>query len=263
MDALLQSYMPLRVVYKNDYGYLLKSISLFSEFSEEAINKLLKHSVIKHYKKDQFLFFTEDRADFCYIIIEGWIKLFRATREGHESILAILSQAQLFGRSAILVNGLFSYSAQAVADSTLIMIPSDFMLYMAEHPIEFNGFIFQFLEEKFEDTNRNRLEAEHLIQMNSAQRVACFLLRLCKDRGETVTLQFPYEKLLIAGVLGMTPETFSRSLNQLNHWGVEIHNAKVVIHNVTKLKSYVCAHCSATKKECAQSVDDNAQFLYQ
>ena len=244
-------------VCRKNYKPFLKNVSLFSDFPERALDQVLQNTIIKDYKKGHSLFLVGDTADFFYIIINGWIKLFRTTRDGHESVIAVLANGDMFGRCAVLKNGSFPYSAEVITDLRVLMIPSNFMLHMAEHHTEYDDFLNHFLEGELNEHNRKNLEAEHLVHMTSAERVGCFLLQICGNRREgSVTFQFPYEKALVAGRLGMTPETFSRSLNQLTSLGVETQNTYVTIHNIEQLQARVCEHCSATMKDCFLAEED-------
>jgi hypothetical protein len=46
----------------------------------------------------------------------------------------------------------------------------------------------------------------------------------------------PYDKALIAGRLGLKPESLSRAFAKLRSVGVEVHASHVVVHEVTKLR---------------------------
>jgi len=93
-------------------------------------------------------------------------------------------------------------------------------------------------------------ELEHLTVQNAPQRIGCFLLRLCVNRGKeerSTTLHLPYDKTLIASRLGMKPETFSRALTKLrSEIGIEVNGATVIIENIDDLLSYCCGFCSDT-----------------
>lgn len=240
------------------YVDFLKDNLLFSDFSDESLNKVLLNSSVKKYEKDQLLFLTGDKADFFYIVISGWVKLFRETHDGHESVISVLTHGDMFGKTAILKNGSFPYNVQIISDAILLLIPAAFILEMANDHKHFDDFLAKFLESQINETHRCYLEFEHLAHMTSAQRVGCFLLKMCgSQRDGSITLILPYEKSLVAGKLGMTPETFSRALNQLSPIGVETKNTSVTIHHIGQLRSQICGHCSAIIKECSFSDDED------
>ncbi|MDB2414207.1 Crp/Fnr family transcriptional regulator [Rickettsiales bacterium] len=256
MEKLLEKSASQGVLHKfmqskEAYRSFLKRMPLFCEFSETCLSEVLANSRIKHHKKGDILFMTGDNAQNFRIIVNGWIKLYRETRDGHEAVVSVLTNNEVFGKTAILSKGTYAYTAEAITDTEMLMIPAAFMLKMAEHKDDYDHFLAKFLEEELNDSNQLGLHAEHLGQMTSAERVGCFLLRLCSIQKEgSITFQLPYEKALVAGKLGMTAETFSRSLNQLITRGVETKNSVVTIHNIEQLRTHICEHCSATTLEC-------------
>lgn len=244
---------------KEGFGIFLKTIPLFSELPKDAADQILDKSVIRKYEKDRLLFLTGDKPEFFYIIFSGWIKLFRETRDGHESVVSVLTNGDVFGKSAILKKGTFAYSAMAVTETMLLQIPASFMLHMVGNQEEFDDFLGKFLESDLNEINQRIMESEHIAQMTSAERVGCFLLKQCGlQRKGSITIHLPYEKSLVAGRLGMTPETFSRSLNQLTAVGIETHQAEITIHNIEQLQAHICGHCSAMKEDCGLGEDEEA-----
>ena len=64
----------------------------------------------------------------------------------------------------------------------------------------------------------------------------------------------PYDKATIASYLDMTPETFSRSLNQFRKKGFSIHNDQITKPDPTAL----CKFCDETLAQSC-SYKDNEQ----
>ena len=92
---------------------------------------------------------------------------------------------------------------------------------------------------------------EHLTVMTAPQRIGCFLLKLCRSKGDrNVGILLPYDKTLVAAFLGIKLETFSRSLAQLRELGVSVDGPQVTIENIEKLQKYVCSSCSFDFGEC-------------
>lgn len=256
MEAMLQqkAAKPLK---KEVHRYALKATTLFSDFSNDMLDEVLDHTILKECKKSQLLCLTGDKADYFYVIIHGLVKLFRETRDGHEAITAVLTSHDVFGRNTVIKDATLPYSAQAVTDTTLLMISADFMQYMTEHSHEYDHFLSKFLQGGLDEAGQLGLEIEHLALMTSTERVGCYLLKLCGNQREgSISFDLPYEKSLVAGRLGMKPETFSRSLNQLSEIGVEVKNATVTIHNIAQLQARICGHCSALHEECNNSEED-------
>ena len=90
-------------------------------------------------------------------------------------------------------------------------------------------------------------EIEHRTLQNAAQRIGCFVLRMAQHYQEVpVTLQLPYEKILIAKKLGMQPETFSRALKKLqDQTNVVVRGDTIEINSFDSLTNYSCVVCSS------------------
>ena len=251
MQQLLQEISPKNVNHKKAFKDFLTGVPLFAEFTDDGIADLLKNAHIKTHKKGKLLFLIEDKAENFYIVVDGWVKLFRETRDGHESLLALITSGESLGKAAALTNTTYSYNAEVTDDATLISIPASFLISMTKDNKKFDEILKKLLQARLSDLNQLSLYSEHLALMTSAQRVGCFLLKLCREPDkDSAILHLPYEKGLVAVRLGMTPETFSRSLNQLASIGVETNNSKITIQNISQLRSLVCERCSATGNEC-------------
>ena len=82
--------------------------------------------------------------------------------------------------------------------------------------------------------------SELLITRTASQRVAMFLLAFaseCSEKGSG-SVKLPYNKLLIAGRLGMKPETFSRALSELRGIGVNVSRSEVLIEDVRTVEQF-------------------------
>ena len=241
----------------NSYQSFLKSIPLFADLSEQSLDYLLQNLKKQTYHKGKILFLSGDHVEYLHIILEGWIKLFRETRDGHESVLSILGRGDVLGDTACLQNADYFYSCEVVDDTTLLQIPISQIQKMSQCSIESNDFKKKLLEKYIHAYDQRCLEVEHLTVMTSAQRIGCFLLKNCghQDKG-SATIQLPIDKYLVAGRLGMTPETFSRALNQLSVLGVETSKSEVKINNIEQLRNHVCHCCSALAQDSDFLNDD-------
>ena len=64
-------------------------------------------------------------------------------------------------------------------------------------------------------------------------------MRLCPVQSGSATVRLPIEKSLVAGRLGMQPETFSRSLSKLKQVGVKCQGHEVMVADIAKLSTQV------------------------
>ena len=70
------------------------------------------------------------------------------------------------------------------------------------------------------------------------QRLESTLVALAPVTRGSCTISLPYEKLLIAGRLGMKPESLSRAFQRLQSVGVWIDQNIVVVRDVARLSEF-------------------------
>ncbi|MBY0354707.1 MAG: Crp/Fnr family transcriptional regulator [Rickettsiales bacterium] len=231
----------------------LKSLSLFAMLADDDIATLLRQSQLKELAKGDMLFLQGEPARNFYIVISGWIKLFRETGDGHESIAGLCSEGDTFGDAVLYKGAHYPFSAQAVEPSKVLCIPEASVKELIEQrDSTFAAHIIQAMSQRMHTLE---LQVEHLSVMTAPQRIGCFLLKLCRRKAEhNVELILPYDKGLVAMLLGMKLETFSRALHQLKPVGVEVKGAMVTVADIHKLQEYVCVSCSQVAEECAKEI---------
>jgi CRP/FNR family transcriptional regulator, dissimilatory nitrate respiration regulator len=91
---------------------------------------------------------------------------------------------------------------------------------------------------------KTQLKLEQMSTLSAPQRLGCFLLNLCQTQAKgQKSIEMPVEKHVIASFLGMKPETFSRSINQLGDIGIKVNGANVSVENIEQLRDFVCSSC--------------------
>lgn len=229
-------------------GRFLHSLPFFAALPDADVDNFLSGATIRPYAKNETLFMQGDRADRFFIVISGWIKIYRVTPEGEEAITAIFTRGDVFGEAAVFGGALYPSSAQAVEEARIAEIPSDFL---RERARENQEIMARLMASMSREIHNLELEHEHIALMNASQRVGCLLLQFSADiNGKGGAFTFPYDKSLAASRLGMKPETFSRALAQLKGVGVTVKGPEVRIADFEKLIHFCCSHCSAQPDEC-------------
>jgi CRP-like cAMP-binding protein len=78
-------------------------------------------------------------------------------------------------------------------------------------------------------------KVEQLSTRTALERVAGFLASLGRSGDGPLHIRLPHDKSLIAGRLGMRPETFSRALFRLRDYGVDEVDGEIRIRNPQSL----------------------------
>jgi CRP-like cAMP-binding protein len=90
-------------------------------------------------------------------------------------------------------------------------------------------------------------QVEQLKAQSGVQRVAEFLASLSMAEQGRCVLALPYDKLLIAGQLGLKPESLSRAFARLRTIGVMVDASHVVVKDVAKLRLLAANDRSAVR----------------
>lgn len=223
----------------------LRAMPLFSALKDAMILSLADYAVVKSEKKGTILFSPDSPNDKFYIMQSGWVKLFRETMSGDEAILDVLTAGNFFGEIGLPGTEGMPYGAQVIDDASIIVLPR---FLLAEEVMRNSLFGLSVLQNLSRQKSRKDMEIEHRTVQTAPQRIGCFLLKFCTDRVEPqITLHLPYEKSIIAARLGMTPETFSRALNQLKAAAnITVNGSTVTIKDLKQLTDYTCSACSSS-----------------
>ena len=206
---------------------------IFDGCSWDALSQILIDSAIQEFPRNAVVFLQGEPAQRFYIVLNGWVKVFRETLDGRESVLHVFGPAESFAEAVIYETKGFPASASACVDVRILGIPSaSFKLHLAENA----GLSVNFMTAV---SNKLRLlsrQVEQLAARSAAERLAGYLSGLCSSDSATAVVRLPLEKAVIAAKLGMQPETFSRSISKLRSVGVHINGDKVDIRDVYALR---------------------------
>ncbi len=206
---------------------------------------LLADAWIQCFARNAVLFLQDDPASRFYVVIDGWVKLFRTSEEGEESIIAVFGGGESFAEAAIFDSGIYPVSAAVVDDSRLLVVPAkSFLGELSQH----GEYAFNIMASMSRHLHRLIYQVEQLTLRSSTERVAEFLLKLCPRTEGAANVRLPLDKALIAGRLGMQPETLSRSLAKLRRFGVESKGAEVTIPDIAALRHVSCGNRVGTPR---------------
>lgn len=209
---------------------------LIRSLPEQHVETLLSKSHWRHYERGETLFLQDEDATAIHVVLEGWVKLFRMAPNGSEAVVSVFARGESFGEAVALRGVPYPVSAEAVTAAEVMHIPSSvFISLMKEDPqigIKILASTFTHLHSLVE-------QLEQLKAQTGAQRVAEFLLGLCDSDSGACEVVMPYDKVLIAGRLGMKPESLSRAFSRLQSVGVKTHKNHAAIDDISTLIDYV------------------------
>ncbi len=220
---------------KGDWN-IIKSTPLFTTMSPETIDTLFNRERPVVQEKKTILFEQGAPANAFYIILDGWVKVYRLTAEGDEAVIGIFTRGETFAEAAMFLGGRYPASAEAVTTCRLIKIDGDHLRKTIHQQPDL---ALSMLASSSKHLKYLVEQIEQIKLLPGSRRLADFLLKLCPDTKGECTIELPYEKALIAGRLGMKPESFSRALSKLKGLGIYSDHENIIISDVSKLSLYV------------------------
>lgn len=222
-----------------DYSYLINALQIFADLSPKNLNSLLGYGQIREFNKGKILFLEGEHANRLYIILNGWVKIFKGTSAGDETILQMLSSGDSIMESAVFLNTSFPVSAQIAEDATLLSMPAPVIREQIKSNNELALNLLTSMSHRSQGLIR-QIEDARLKSVD--ERIGWFLLRLLLVQGfNSRSVKLPYDKSLIASYLDMKRETFSRSLQRLKAKGFKIENDTITIPGLKSL----CGFCDS------------------
>ncbi len=218
----------------------LKNTQLFEDLSADELEQLSRITPYKRFAAGEIIYHMEDPADALYFIRDGMVKISMYFPNGKEMILGLLGQYDIFGELLLLESERRPNQAEAVVDTTLIVMPEeDFQRLLAQHPKIAMKFI-QVMSTRLWQAQQWQAEVG---AFDAPGRLANLLLRLANDfgvsgeRGTVIDLNLTQQDL--AKMIGATRETVSHCLARLLEYGaVRRRRAPITVH-VGRLQQFL------------------------
>jgi CRP-like cAMP-binding protein len=207
---------------------------LFRNIDEALARDIVGDRTPRTFAKGQVLFLEGDRIDTLFLVVSGWVKLMRTSEDGVDTVVSINGAGESFGEAAALLGIPTHAGAEAAAPCRVLALDADRLRSrLTADP----DLAFPMLASASAHLRVMVEELERLKSLPATRRIAGFLADLAGGARGGATLEFPYEKTLIAGRLGMTPESFSRGLAKLREHGVSVDRERVEISRVEALRA--------------------------
>ncbi len=193
----------------------LKTCQLCRELSDDELRAVAEIVELKSYSKNSMLFFEGDPSKGIFSLIDGKVRIYKATEEGKEFTIHIINQGQLFAEAAIFGKQEYPANCMALKDSVVAFFPKDeFIALLRRLPVialKLIASLSSFLREY------NQL-VENLSLREVQSRLSYFLTREYERiPGEIIVLKM--SKSDLADRLGTAKETLSRNFRKLSDLG--------------------------------------------
>jgi CRP-like cAMP-binding protein len=223
---------------------IITRVAIFRGLKPETVGHVIAPSTVVMLRPHEWLFRQGDPATAFFIVIDGWVKLYRITPSGDETVIHILTKGESFAEAVAFTGNRFPATAEAVTAARVARVPADHIVRcIRESP----DIALAMIASTSQHLHHLVQQIEQLKAQSGVQRVAEFIASLSLVQQGTCAIALPYDKVLIAARLGLTPESLSRAFAKLRAVGVVIDSSQVVVKDIAKLRSIAADDRSAVR----------------
>lgn len=167
------------------------------------------HGAPVRFARNTEVYGESEQAEYFYQVVSGAVRTYKVMQDGRRQIGAFYLPGDVFGLEA---GSEHAFSAEAIVDSTIRMARRSTIMSLAARDGELAADLWARTAGGF------RLAQEHMLLLgrkNAEERVATFLLDMARREAAVEMVELPMSRQDIADYLGLTIETVSRTLTQL------------------------------------------------
>lgn len=219
------------------FAEILKRLPLFSELSNDDIQRVAAGARERKMNKGELLFQRGDTPRGFFYVISGQIKLAISSPQGNEKIVEIVPEGQSFGEAVMFLNRPYPVFAEALSDAVLAHVSLDPIMSQIEGDAEFSKKLLAGMAIRLHTLVQ---DVETYTLKSSLQRVIGYLLQISEvGDGDETTVLLPTSKQVLASRLHLTPETLSRIFHELTESGlITVNGRQVFLHSINRLSQY-------------------------
>jgi len=217
-----------------DTERLLRNCYLCGDLDEKELSAVREIGSNRRVDKGSILFFEGDEATGFYILLSGKVRIYKASPDGKEYTLHLISPGQMFAEAAIFRGGTYPANCAAIEDSIVTFFPKDRFVGLITRYPQISLKMISALSDFVRDFNQ-QVEALSLKEVSA--RLASYLLNMAEKAGSD-EFELEISKAELASSLGTISETLSRNLKYLRDLSVVIVDSRAIkILNKERLKS--------------------------
>jgi CRP/FNR family transcriptional regulator, nitrogen fixation regulation protein len=166
------------------------------------------------YRKDEEIYGEDEPAEYVYQVIRGAVRTYKLLSDGRRQIGAFHLPGDVFGLESSAAHRL---AAEAILDTTLRLVKRKSLEQSAQNDVRVARDLWSITSGELQHAENHMLL---LGRKTAMERVATFLLEMDRRLARTGMIALPMCRRDIGDYLGLTLETVSRALSELQQQGV-------------------------------------------
>jgi CRP/FNR family transcriptional regulator len=221
----------------------LQDIPMFSNLDKKFHKELQDSLYVKKYKKNSIVFYEGDESDYFYILLSGTVRLYKTSPKGSQVQIKRLKAPNTIGEYACFEKAPFPATCEFISDGIMGLLHFS-KVYKYLNDQEFSLGLIKSLTSKV--MMLSSLVHKETI-LSSEAKVADLMI-------ENISIFNRLRNNEIAGILNLTPETFSRILTKFKRESIiVVKKSDLKILNLDALYMIVETN---TIKDCTNCIAD-------
>jgi CRP/FNR family transcriptional regulator, transcriptional activator FtrB len=214
----------------------LRAIPLLQDLEDRVLDRLAAISTIVDAPEATELSRQGEAADRLYIVLDGQLAGVNTAPNGTTAVVEVVRAGETLGLATVLARLPRLISVRTITPCRLLAIDAKGLLALVAEETSLVTALLRAEAKEFRALVRQVCD---LKLRTTAQRLGCYLLSLSTEQKANATaLRLPFDKRLLAARLGCRQENLSRAFAALRGFGVETHGARVILHDIAKLRDY-------------------------
>jgi CRP/FNR family transcriptional regulator, nitrogen fixation regulation protein len=158
--------------------------------------------------RNEEIFGENEPAEYVYKVVTGTVRTYKILTDGRRQISGFHLPGDIFGLEA---GEEHTFSAEAISEATVLVVKRSTVTALAQRDGDIARQLWNLTARELHRAHEHML----LLIKNAQERVAAFLLEMAERVPVGNTVELPMSRQDIADYLGLTIETVSRTLTQL------------------------------------------------
>jgi CRP/FNR family transcriptional regulator, transcriptional activator FtrB len=228
----------------------LRSVPMFAPLDAEVISALEAAGETRTFAKNHLVDMRDH--DDLIVLLSGAVAL-SVSEAGRQAILSTVSGPSPLNLACAMTRARCEVRWRTLGPCTVFVLPGQVFRDTLAADACFVARAYEALAVAYHQLLSTAADQ----RLRSAQgRVVSYLLSLIPASSGVARVRLPYEKGLVASLLGMTPENLSRALGRLTLHGVSIRGASVIVEDVARLRALQDAETGPRRGMRASSTEE-------
>jgi len=218
------------------FGIVANS-SLFDGLDPAICRRLAAGSELRDYPAGDFIFREGEPGTGLQWVVSGKVKLLLRTVNGNEKVFDLIGPGASFGEPSMYTNVPQLVTAKAIEAAQVLHIPGQTLHREILETPEFALRVIRILSQRI---HRCTYDLKSYFLLSGTQRVISYLLREVPIEAhglQQVEVALPVRKRIIASLLNLTQEHFSRILHELAAAAlIKVDGQRVFIRDIARLR---------------------------